>query len=97
MSVSDIDSGARRRFDIPSSIRGALVVNVDPDSNAAEAHLQLGDVIVEINRQPVRDADQAVAASEKVKGKQVLLRVWSRGEGGPGGTRYIAVENSNSK
>jgi serine protease Do len=97
VSVADIDSAARRRFNIPSNTRGALVVNVDPNSTAAEAHLQPGDVIIEINRQPVRNADDAVALSDKVKGERVLLRVWSRGDGGPGGTRYIAVENAKSK
>jgi serine protease Do len=97
VSVADIDSAARRRFNIPSNTRGALVVNVDPNSTAAEAHLQPGDVIIEINRQPVRNADDAVALSDKVKGERVLLRVWSRGDGGPGGTRYIAVENAKSQ
>jgi serine protease Do len=98
VSVSDVDSAARRRFGIPGNVRGALVVNVEPDSNAAEAHLQPGDVIMEINRQSVRNADAAVTLSDKVKGNRVLLRVWSRGEnGGPGGTRYLVVENAKNK
>jgi serine protease Do len=97
VSVGDLDAAARRQFDIPGSIRGALVVKVDQDSNAAEAGLQQGDVIIEINRQPVRDADSAVALSEKAKGDRVLLRIWSRAGGGPGGNRYLTVENSNAK
>ncbi len=97
VSVADLDAAARRQFNIPGNIRGALVVNVDQDSNAAEAGLQQGDVIVEINRQPVRDADSAVALSEKAKGDRVLLRVWSRPGGDPGGTRYLTVDNSKAK
>ncbi len=97
VEVTDIDQAARRELNIPRTLRGALVVNVDPSSTAAEAGLRQGDVIVEINRQPVRNADEAVALSEKVKGDRVLLRVWSRAAGGQGGTRYIVVENDKNK
>jgi len=38
-----------------------------------EAGLKPGDVIVSINRQPVRNANEAVALSEKVKGDQIVI------------------------
>jgi serine protease Do len=95
VEVADIDAGARQQFDLPRSLRGALVVKVDQSSPSAEAGLQPGDVIVSINRQPVRNADEAVTLSDKAKGDRVLLRVWSRGAGGGnGGTHYIVVEKS---
>ena len=98
VEVTDLDQSTRRELDVPRNLHGALVVNVDPDSNAADAGLRQGDIIIEINRQPVHKADDAVALSEKAKGDHVLLRVWSRGaEGRPGGTRYIAVDNSKRK
>ncbi len=93
VEVTDIDASARRELNIPRTLHGALVTNVDQSSAAAEAGLRQGDVIVEINRQPVRNADEAVALSEKVKGDRVLLRVWSRAAGGQGGTRYVVVDN----
>ncbi|MBI4657859.1 MAG: DegQ family serine endoprotease [Verrucomicrobia bacterium] len=92
VTVGDIDAAARRQWGIPANLRGALVMQVDPDSTAAEAGLQAGDVILEINRQPVRAAEDAVALTEKAKTRTSLLRVWSKG-----GTRYIVVDESKGR
>jgi serine protease Do len=100
VEVTDLDSTARRQADIPRSVHGALVVTVEADSMAAEAGLREGDVIVEINHQPVRNADDAVSLSEKAKDNKdnrVLLRVWGRADGGPAGTRYVAVQRPKQK
>jgi serine protease Do len=96
VEVTDLDAQARREADVPSKVRGALVTKVDEDSNAAEAGLRTGDVIIEINRQPVRSADDAVALSEKGKGERILLRVWRGGEGG-GGMLFLSVDNTKRK
>jgi serine protease Do len=94
VEVTDLDAAARRQLNIPRTVQGALVVNVDPDSEAARSGLTQGDVILEMNRQRVRRADDAVALSQKAKGDRLLLRVWSRTGNGPGGTHYLVVENS---
>jgi serine protease Do len=92
LGVTDIDNKARTQFKIPEEIHGALVTEVSPDSAAFEAGLRPGDVIQEVNRQRVRDADTAIEASKKLKGNKVLLRVWSRG-----GSRYVVVESAEKK
>lgn len=93
VEVTDIDANARRQFGIPANVRGALVTNVDENSPSAEAGLRQGDVIQEIDRQPVRDANAAVQLSDKAGDeKEVLLRVW-RGQGGRGGSTVIVVQN----
>lgn len=98
VEIADLDSRLRREFDIPNSVRGAIVSNVDPSSNAAEAGLRVGEVILELNRKPVQSADQAVELSEKATGDTILLRVWSKnGPGAMGGTRYVAVDNQKRK
>jgi len=88
VTVDELDTSARSQFRIPSSVEGALVTDVDPDSKSYEAGLRAGDVIMEINHKPVRDAKDAVALSENAKGPDTLLRIFSRAN-----TRFMTVEN----
>jgi serine protease Do len=99
VEVTDLDSKAREELKIPAAVHGVLVSSVDPDSNAAEAELHPGDVIVEIDHKPVTRADEAVTLSEKAAGDRILLRVWSRAQGGgaAGATRYLVVDNTKRK
>jgi serine protease Do len=91
VGVSDIDSRTRQQLGIPPHINGALVTEVDPDSKAADAGLRPGDVILEIEREPVSNADEAVELSEKAKGDRVLLLIYSS-QNGRGASRYLSVE-----
>jgi serine protease Do len=96
VEVTDLDRATRREANIPADVQGALVAAVDPNSKAAEAGLRQGDVIVEINRQKIRNAQEAIDLSGKMDNtKQILLRVWSGGRNG-GGTRYVVVEPEKS-
>jgi len=92
VTVGDIDTMARSQFKIPSDVKGALVTAVDENSAAFEAGLREGDIIQAINRNPVKSADEAVAASEKIKNDKILLRVWSNG-----GSHFIAVNEGSGK
>src|SRR5687767_1869033 len=88
VTVGNVDAHARQQFDIPSEIKGALVIGIDESSTAYEAGLREGDVILEMNRKPVTSAEDAVELSAKNDRKgSVLLRVFSRG-----GTRYVVVK-----
>ena len=89
VSVGDIDSSARQQFDLPSTLKGVVVTEVDPSSPSAEAGLKPGDVILEINRKPVKTAEEAVQMTEKTTDKTTLLRVWR-----DGGSRYVVVDES---
>ena len=61
-----------RQLDLPGNVQGVLVTGVDPDSGVAE--LQKGDVIEEINQQPVTSvADyNKIAAALDLSKPQVL-------------------------
>jgi serine protease Do len=93
VTVGDLGSQARQELKVPDSVQGALVMEVGPDSNSADAGLQQGDVIVEINRQPVNNAKEAVRLCTQAKGDQILLKVWRRG-GVFAGTTYLSVDNT---
>ncbi|HWN94947.1 MAG TPA: DegQ family serine endoprotease, partial [Methylomirabilota bacterium] len=98
VEVTDLDARTRRQAGIPQSVQGALVTAVEPSSTAAEAGLRQGDVILEINRRKVRNAQEAIDMSARLKNDQsILLRVWSGGREGGGISRYVVVEPSKSK
>jgi serine protease Do len=89
VGVADLDQQTRQQFNIPSSVHGAVITDVDPGSPSAEAGLKPGAVIEEINRHPVKDAQDAVKLTENTTNKRTLVRVWDNG-----GSHYIVVDES---
>jgi len=91
VGVGDVDAQARREFNIPKDVKGAIVTQVDPNCPAAEAGLKPGVVIQDINHHPVKSADEAVRLTEKSGDKKTLLRVWANG-----GSHYVVVDESKN-
>ncbi len=91
VAVDDLNGNARRELGVPTDIKGAVITEVEPGTPAAEAGLQRGDVILEINRKPVRDASQAVEMTRKTGDKTTLLRVWREGS-----SRFVVVDESKA-
>jgi serine protease Do len=89
VSVADLDDQARQQLRIPSGISGAVVTDLTPASNAAEAGLRPNDVIEEVNRQPVNDAGDAVKFCKASREEQILVKIWRRGSG----AHYLSVDN----
>ena len=89
VEVADLDQQAHDQFHVPRDVKGAVVTQVDPNSAAAEAGLKSGDVIQEINHQPVKSAEDAVKMTEKSDNKHTLVRVWENG-----GSHYVVVDES---
>lgn len=73
--VENLTPELARRLNLSSSARGVVITDVDPDSEAAEAGLQRGDLIEEVNRQPVTNISEFNAAAQKVGKNSALLRV----------------------
>ena len=86
--VQDLTPELAQRARVDPGTKGVVVTAVAPDSPAATAGLDPGDVILEINRQPVTSvADYKKAVSKLKKGDTVLLRVRS----GPA-VQYLPVK-----
>ena len=80
LSVGDLTDDVRQQLHIPDNVKGVAVENVRPASPAEDAGLAPGDVILELNRQPVQSAEKFVSqVRANAAGKDMLLLVWSRG------------------
>jgi serine protease Do len=90
VGVADLDQSTRSELNVPANVQGAVVTEVSSDSAAYEAGLRNGDVITEINHQPVRNAQDAIAETSKPVGDQTLVKIWSKG-----GSHYLTVDESN--
>ena len=91
VAVGDLDQRSRQQLKAPASLKGAVVLDVEEGSAAREAGLKPGDVILEINKQPVKGAADAVRLTGQQKDKTTLLRIWSEGR-----SRYVVVDESNA-
>ena len=89
VGVADLDQNTRAELNIPSNVHGAVITEVTPDSAAYEAGLRTGDVITELNRQPVKNAQDAITDTEKPTSSQTLVKVWTKG-----GSHYLTVDES---
>jgi serine protease Do len=68
---------------------GVVVADVQADSPAAEAGVQPGDVILQVNQTPVNSPDEVKEQAAKVTGDKPLLLLLRRGEGD---SRFAALK-----
>lgn len=76
LKLSAITPDLKAKYKIADSVKGVLVTDVDPASNAAEKRVQPGDVIVEVAQEPVSspaDVAERIAKAKKDGRKTVLL------------------------
>jgi Do/DeqQ family serine protease len=86
ISVEPLTPEVAQELGLPSGTQGVVVDSADPTGPAGAAGVRRGDVIQEVNRQPVRSADELRAAIDKSGDKPVLLLINRRGE-----TAFLAV------
>ena len=75
-----------RQYGVAGNLKGVAVRRVDPNSAAAEAGLQQGDVILEVNNQPVTSVEQLHQYIDGGTTDTALLFVNHDGR-----TRYLAI------
>ena len=78
LTVQPVTPDVARQLDLKNPT-GVVITRVDPSGPAAEAGLQRGDVIVEVDRTPVKSVDDFEKLTAKSSSKQVLMRVQREG------------------
>jgi len=79
LAVQPLTPELARQLGLASDTQGVVVTQVDPSGPAAAAGIERGDVIEQVNQQPVRSADEIRAALERSGDRPVLLLVNNRG------------------
>jgi serine protease Do len=80
LGLADLTPDARNELQAEGSVRGAVIESVQPGSPADNAGLQQGDVIIEVNRHPVKSASEVAQALSGIpSGQDALVLVWSQG------------------
>src|SRR5712691_5374244 len=79
MTVSSLSSEAARRFQLDRNKKGVVVTEVDPGSSSELAGIQPGDIIEEVNRQPIESVENFNKAMSDAKDKETLLLLARRG------------------
>ncbi|MFN0277258.1 MAG: Do family serine endopeptidase [Pyrinomonadaceae bacterium] len=76
-----------KRLGLDSDSEGVVVTDVDPNGPAAEAQIERGDVILEMNRKPVSSLADVQLALGSAGDKAILMLVSRRGQ-----TTYLTVK-----
>jgi serine protease Do len=90
LTLAPLSDELRAMFAIPDAVTdGVVITDLAPDSPAVEQDLAVGDVIVEIDRQPVGDPDDLAGRIETARreGKRNLLMLLNR----QGDLRYVPL------
>jgi Do/DeqQ family serine protease len=80
ISVVPLTPDIAQELQLKPGTNGVVVESVDPAGPAVEGGIQRGDVIQEVNRQPVKSADDLRAGIEKNGAKPALVLINRRGE-----------------
>ncbi len=80
LSVSNITGDLRQQYNIQPDVSGVVVTDVDQASQAAGEGIQPGDVIQELNRQPVASVKEFDRIAKSIKDNTAVLLLVRRGE-----------------
>jgi len=90
VAVTEVTPDIARQLQLPATLKGIVIADVEQGSIADEAGLQPGDVIVEVNRKPVNTVPEFQSQIAN-RGSNPLLLLVNR----EGRTRYMAVGGKN--
>ncbi len=80
MTVEPITPEIAREAELPRNRGGAIISNVERNSAAFNAGVAAGDIILEVNREPVTNVSQVTRALQSAgPNTPVFLLVWREG------------------
>jgi serine protease Do len=86
VSLEALTPELARHYGLTRNMKGVAVRRVDPDSAAAKAGLEAGDVILEVNRHPVTSTEDVNRYMNESPSDAALLFLNRQGQ-----TRYLAI------
>lgn len=90
VGVSNLTDEQRQMFQIDSSLKGVVVIDIDKSSILASTSIRVGDVILSINQKPIHNIDDFEKSFDETKRKgkgSALLLVSRRGI-----NRFVGIE-----
>jgi serine protease Do len=87
--LTELDEQLRRQFEVPGGVDGVMITGVAEGTPAAREGLEAGEVIVEVDQEPVDTPEQVVDRIEgaREQGRGSVLLLVSRG----GEMRFVAL------
>jgi len=95
ITVGNLTGAIRQEFKIPDAVNGIVIAKVEPASEAARKGLDQGDVIVDIDQQPVTDPENAndiIRRASKNGRSSVLLLINREGD-----VSFVALKLNNKE
>ncbi|MBF0473625.1 MAG: DegQ family serine endoprotease [Nitrospirae bacterium] len=87
VSVQTLTPIIKERMDIPSKVKGVIVVDIDPESPAGSV-LKQNDIICEVNKTRISDIEEFKKIATKLQQKNRILLLIYRG----GAFLYVIIE-----
>jgi serine protease Do len=78
LTVQPLTAQMAARYNLDADDQGLMVTQVDPAGSAASAGIRQGDLIQEVNREPVKNVTEFTAALQKSGAKPALVLVKRR-------------------
>ena len=90
LNMSGMTDELRRRFSLKDDLKGVVITRVDPNSAASDKRIQAGEVIVEVNQEPVSNPADVTKKIDDLKAQNrksaLLLVANAQGE-----VRFVAL------
>ena len=78
LEVMDLSAEVARRLNLSGSLKGVVIVRIEPGSAADEAGLQKGDMILEMNHKLLKDLKNFKQVASETKGDETVLLLINR-------------------